>query len=347
MTDSALSSPLPSPLPAGGSAGMPDVGSEVLPTGPSADDVRHALLARIDAGDLRPGERLGSERDLAASLAVSRSTLRQALRVLEDESVVRRVPGRGGGTFVSQSKIERDLSRIVGLPAMLRSQGVTAGTRVVKAGLGGADDAVARELGLETGALVVSLVRIRLADGSPISVEHATLPADRFPGLLELPLGGSVYELLEEHYGTRPGEAVERIEVVPASPDEAAILGIAPGAPLLSITRTTVDEDGKPIEHSHDLFRAERTRIVVRTPGRGGITRAARTPGRVVELRAQGVPRASAGGGAEQDQQHKQAKEDKQGKVDKEGNEGKRDGDDRAGAKGDETAEASDQEMLR
>ena len=58
----------------------------------------------------------------------SRSTLRQALGLLEDEGVVRRVPGRGGGTFVSQSKIERDLSRIVGLPAMLRSQGVTAGT---------------------------------------------------------------------------------------------------------------------------------------------------------------------------------------------------------------------------
>ena len=170
---------------------------------------------------------------------------------------------------------------------MLRSQGVTAGTRVVTAGLGGADETAARELGLETGALVVSLVRIRLADGSPISVEHATLPADRFPGLLELPLGGSVYELLEEHYGARPGEAVERIEVVPASAEEGAILGVAAGAPLLSIMRTTVDEAGHPMEYSHDLFRAERTRIVVRTPGRGGITRAARTPGRVVELRAQ------------------------------------------------------------
>ena len=47
------------------------------------------------------------------------------------------------------------------------------------------------------------------------------LPADRFPGLLELPLGGSLYELLDEHFGTRPGEAVERIEVVAASQDEA------------------------------------------------------------------------------------------------------------------------------
>jgi GntR family transcriptional regulator len=270
---------------------VPRSGSHVLE--PSAEEVRRALVARIDEGELRPGDRLGSERDLAVSLGVSRSTLRTALAILREEGVVRRVPGRGGGTFVSQSKIERDLSQVVGLPAMLRSQGVTAGTRVVTAGLEGADETVAEELCLKLGALVVSLVRIRLADGSPISVEHATLPADKFPGLLELPLGGSVYELIEEHYGTRPGEAVERIEVVLASLDEAAILGIAPGAPLLSITRRTVDESGSPIEFSHDLFRAERTRIVVRTPGRGGITRAARAPGRIVELRAQGVRRGA------------------------------------------------------
>ena len=87
-----------------------------------------------------------------------------------------------------------------------------------------------------------------------------------------------MYELLEDHYGTRPGEAVERIEVVPALADEGSFLGVEPGSPLLSIRRTTVDEDGKPIEYSHDLFRAERTRIVVRTPGRGGITRARPVP---------------------------------------------------------------------
>jgi GntR family transcriptional regulator len=271
-------------------------GARALPAEAGAEDVRRALVSRIGDGELRPGERLGSERDMAASLGVSRSTLRQALGVLHDEGVVRRVPGRGGGTFVSQSKIERDLSRVLGLPAMLRSQGVTAGTRVVTAGLEGADETVAKELGVKAGALVVSLVRIRLADGSPISVEHATLPADRFPGLLELPLGGSVYELLEEHYGTRPGEAVERIDVVLASPDEGAILGVAPGAPLLSIMRNTVDENGDPIEYSHDLFRAERIRIVVRSPGAGGITRAAGAPGRHVELRGQTVGQAVLGG---------------------------------------------------
>ena len=141
-------------------------------------------------------------------------------------------------------------------------------------------------LGARPGELVVDLVRIRLADGSPFSLEHARFPARRFPGLLELPLGGSVYELLEEHFGAEPDEAVERIEVVLASPDEAAILDVEPGAPLMAITRTTTDPDGDPIEFARDLFRADRTRIVVRTEG-GGASRGVPGRARVVELHAQ------------------------------------------------------------
>ncbi len=255
--------------------------------GRASEDVRRILADQISAGHMRPGQRLGAERALAAELGVSRATLRQALAVLEESNMVRRVPGRGGGTFVSKGKIERDLSRVVGVPALLRSQGVTAGTRVLSARLSAAGELAAHALRLRAGDLVIDLVRIRLADGSPISVEQAMLPADRFPGLLELPLGGSVYDLLEEHFSTRPKEAVERIEVVAASSDEAMVLDIAPGAPLLSITRTTTDTEDEPIEFSHDLFRADRTRIVVRTPGQGGVARPAPARGRLIELWSQ------------------------------------------------------------
>ena len=236
-----------------------------VPAGRTPEEVRRALAEQIGSGRLRPGQRLGAERALAAELGVSRATLRQALAVLEEGGVVRRVPGRGGGTFVAKGKIERDLSRIVGVPALLRSQGVVAGTRVLSARLAEADDVTAQALRARPGELVIDLVRIRLADGSPFSLEHAKFPARRFPGLLELPLGGSVYELIEEHFGARPAEAVERIEVAAASADEAAILDVEPGAPLMAITRTTTDPDGEPIEFSRDLFRADRTRIVVRT----------------------------------------------------------------------------------
>ena len=80
----------------------------MLADGRSPEDVRRVLTEQIATGHLRPGQRLGAERALAADLGVSRATLRQALAVLADSGVVRRVPGRGGGTFVSKDKIERD-----------------------------------------------------------------------------------------------------------------------------------------------------------------------------------------------------------------------------------------------
>jgi GntR family transcriptional regulator len=252
--------------------------------GRTAGEARRRLLDLISGEQLHGGEKLGAERDLAHTLGVSRSTLRQALSVLEREGLVRRVPGRGGGTFVTSPKVDRDLSRIVGLPSLLRDQGFVAGTRLIRASVVDADARCARALALRQGALVLSVVRIRLADGAPLSLEHARLPADRFPGLLEEALGGSLYELLRVRYGVVPAEAEERIEVRAADAEQAAILDIGSGAALLSVTRTAWDAAGQPVEYSHDLFRADRTLITVRTPGGATASGSAREGGRVVEF---------------------------------------------------------------
>lgn len=253
------------------------------PMGATAEAARLRIIAMVERGSLKPGERLGAERDLAASLGVSRSTLRQALASLEADGVIRRVPGRGGGTFIAPTKVDRDLSRIVGVPTLLRDQGFTAGSRVVSVGVTVAGPDAAEALGLEPDDFVVDLVRIRLADGSPISLEHARFPAELVPGLPEHDLSGSIYELIDEAYGLRPAEALERIEVVAASALEASILSVPLGAPLLSITRRTQDGDGRTFEYSRDLFRSDRMRITVRVQGAPS-SESARLRGRRVEL---------------------------------------------------------------
>lgn len=229
------------------------------------EDARRRLLDMISSSEFRPGDRLGTERELAARLSVSRSTLRQVLAVLAEGGIVRRVPGRAGGTFVAHSKIDRDLSVIVGLPEYLRRQGFVAGTQVMSATMSGADEITADNLAVPPGSLVIDIVRIRLADGIPISLERARLPAEIVPGLLDLPLGGSIYGLLDSHYGIRPDDVVEHLEVTEASSDEAALLGVSVRAPLLAITRTSATSAGVPFEFSHDLFRADRTRVTFRT----------------------------------------------------------------------------------
>ncbi|HEU5419984.1 MAG TPA: GntR family transcriptional regulator [Streptosporangiaceae bacterium] len=229
------------------------------------EEARHRLLELITSGSLRPGDRLGTERELAAQLSVSRSTLRQALTVLARAGAVRRVPGRAGGTFVTHAKLDRDLSVVVGLPEYLRRQGFVAGTQVLSATMAGADEVAAEHLALPAGSLLLDIARIRLADGVPISLERARLPAEIFPGLLELPLGGSLYELLDTNYGVRPDDVVEHLEVVDATAEEAGLLGVSVRTPLLAITRTSSTAEGVPFEFSQDLFRADRTRVTFRT----------------------------------------------------------------------------------
>lgn len=234
-----------------------------------AETLRRRLVEQISSGELSPGERLGSERELSEHYQVSRNTLRQVLSSIEEAGLVRRVTGRSGGTFVAHGKVNRDMAGVVGVPAYLAKQGYRAGTRVISTHMTVADGATQRALRLNEGDLIVNLRRIRLADGRPISLEFARLPAERFPGLMELPLGNSIYELLEREYGVKATEAAEQVEVVQATDEEAGLLGIEPEAPLLAVNRVTFDVEGLPIETSYDLFRADRTRIVLRSRGRG------------------------------------------------------------------------------
>jgi GntR family transcriptional regulator len=230
--------------------------------GPTARAARDRLLTEVEAR--RPGERLGTERELSERLGVARSTIRSALADLERSGVVRRARGRAGGIFVTERKVERDLTSLAGLPAYLRRQGFESDARVLSTATVEADAETAAALGLADGELVLEVVRVRLADREPISLERARFPAERFPGLLDRSLGGSLYELLETHYGLAPGEAEERIEVVAAGSAEARLLGLRRGAPLLAVARTAWDAAGRAFERSHDLFRADRARIVVR-----------------------------------------------------------------------------------
>ncbi|MBX7448516.1 GntR family transcriptional regulator [Mycolicibacterium sp. 3033] len=231
------------------------------------EDLRRRIVADINAGE--PGTKLGSERELADRYLTSRSSLRQVLAALEEAGLIDRVIGRAGGIFISHAQVQRSLGDVVGVPAFLASQGYVAGTRVLSTKICAADATSQKALGLAADDFVVEIQRVRLADGSPISLELAQFPADAFPGLLEQQLGGSLYEILESRYGLVTARADERIEAVNATDEEANLLGIAANSALLLITRITYDQHDTPCEFSRDLFRGDRTRLAVTAQGRG------------------------------------------------------------------------------
>jgi GntR family transcriptional regulator len=221
-----------------------------------------AITRAIGRAGAGPGARLPSERELARQLGVSRTTLRQALHQLERDGLLTRRQGRRGGTFVNQPKLDRDLRLAGGLPEVLRYHGHRAGARVLKAAIVAADGKLADGLGLAPGDAVFEIARVRLSDGEPISLERSRFPCAAFPGLLECPLGGSLYEVLRQRYDAGPVRAVERVEAVLASRDEAETLSVPAGAPLLWVERVAYDASGRAVEMGDDLFRGDRTRVV-------------------------------------------------------------------------------------
>jgi GntR family transcriptional regulator len=219
------------------------------------------FLAAIASGELVAGDRVPREQDLAATFGVSRMTLRQALSGLEQRGVIDRVPGRSGGTFIRQPKIECDLTGLAGFTEQLRRANVRAGSATT----GPASRVIATALRLPRDGPVHHIVRVRSANREPLALESSYFPAVLFPDLLSHRLTGSLYALLTRRYHHEPRTALEYLDPVSASPEEAATLEMAPGAPLIAIERTAYTAGGVPVEHARDLFRPDRVRISVRS----------------------------------------------------------------------------------
>jgi len=223
------------------------------------------LTSVIDGGGLVPGDKLPREERLAAALGVSRMTLRQALATLEGHGTILRKPGRLGGTFVAEPKIVCDLTGLAGFTEQMRRAHVRAGAHVVSATTRQASRTAARALGLDRSGLVHEVVRVRSANREPLALEHACFPAALFPDLLSHRLTGSLYTLLTKKYDCAPHTATEVLEPVIADSDEAALLGIDEGSPLMLIERTAFTASGVAVEYARDVFRADRSRITLRT----------------------------------------------------------------------------------
>jgi GntR family transcriptional regulator len=232
------------------------------------ESVEHRIRDLISCGQLDDEGRLPTERDLADMFGVSRATVRQVLDRLEHAGLVHRRRGRTGGTFVTRPRIDLDFGQIAGVPAYLRAQGFRPGVHVVSARMISADSITADALHISRGSLVHDIIRVRLADDVRISLEHGRFPVSVFPDMLDERLD-SIYELMAQRYGQVVVKAVERLLAVLADEEQARLLGISVGDPLMAIERVSYDKSGRPLEYSTDLFRGDRTRVIAWAPGPG------------------------------------------------------------------------------
>ncbi len=242
------------------------------PGEPAHRQIEEQLRALIAEGSLAPGDRIPPERELAARLAVSRMTLRQALDALARRGLLVRAGGRG--TFVASRRVAQDLRVLRTYPEEVAGQGMDPTTELVRRVVEPADAGIADELDLPVGAPLLLIERLRSADGEPVVLETSWLSAARFPSLVDGPLGDSLWDALAR-LGARVVRAEERLEPVLARAVEARALGVPPGAPVMRVERLAFAADGRPVEYAVGSFRGDRTRFIVEVAisGAGGAPR--------------------------------------------------------------------------
>lgn len=216
--------------------------------------VASQIEAAINSGELPVGSRLGNEIDMAGKLGLSRPTLRQAIGSLVDKGML--VRRRGAGTQVVFNKVKRPLE-LSSLYDDLAQLDQRPATQVLRNEIRPAEADVARALGVAEGTEIVHLERLRSAKEEPIARLRNYLPADLVAlDTPELEQRG-LYQMLRAA-GIRLHAAHQSIGACAADGSDAKLLDERKGAPLLTMERTTYDQQGRVVEYGTHVYRASR-----------------------------------------------------------------------------------------
>jgi GntR family transcriptional regulator len=231
---------------------------------PLYHQIAHSLAERIRAGELRVGDLLPSERELARDLAVSRLTVRQALSTLRQQGLID--PQHGKGYYVRQPRIDQPVDILIGFSANMLAKGIQPGARILDLHTILADRTLAPALEVSVGDPLFAIHRLRLANQMPVALEYSYFPARLFPNLTSFDLETrSIYAILREEYGVKLAKARQSLEPVVAQTQQAKLLEIGRGAPLMLVVRTSRDDGGQIVEYARDFYRGDCFRFVTQS----------------------------------------------------------------------------------
>jgi GntR family transcriptional regulator len=227
--------------------------------------IQSALVEKIQSGELREGDLLTSEWQLARDYHVSRVTAREALHGLKTSGYASSLRGRG--TFVAKPKPGKPLTQLRGFTEEIAERGMVPASRLLEQRIIDAQVELAESLGVQVGTPVMILRRLRLADGVPMAVEKTYISLSHFPGIEQINFGEqSLYQTLREQFSVHIAWAAETIEILPATREESKLLKIPAKTGVLSISRNTISEDRVPIEITVSRYRADRYRAQIYIP---------------------------------------------------------------------------------
>ena len=230
---------------------------DVIAPGRSRPIVHKHVQVREYVRDLiqgaEPGSPAPSERELVQHFGVARMTVRQALDALVSEGLLERVPGRG--TFVARARVDVQV-RLSSYTEEMGRRGLKPDSRTLLARMESAGPGVARALEIGEGDKVVHWQRLRLADGTPMCIEDAYVADSIVPRFLDQALPDSLYAELQRR-DLLPTWGEDSVDAALARADEAELLGIEDGDPVLRIARRAF-AGNIAVEVSRSTFRADR-----------------------------------------------------------------------------------------
>jgi GntR family transcriptional regulator len=220
--------------------------------------LKQVLSEKIQNGEWKPGEKLPTEEELQQKLDLSRTTVRQALRELELEGIINRRAGRG--TFVTQAKVQEGPSAFELEMSEFKETGLQLSWKVVQAGKVPAPDKIATWLQIPSGTDLFRLQRLRIANDLVIGYGISYV-IQAYVDKIDLSLaetGGTMYYLSRIDLPRCTAERV--LEALPADREDAKILEIERGTPVLVMSRVLRDPESRPFEFFRGVNRGDRYR---------------------------------------------------------------------------------------
>jgi GntR family transcriptional regulator len=223
--------------------------------------ISELLVDLIQGNDLTPGEQLPAERELAQMLGVSLAPVRQAILEVVSKGLLER--RRGRGTFVRGPELDVKISILHSITQGIRAEHVEVETRVLRQQQVPMPREAARALAVRERTAFL-LERVAIVGREPVALLQAYLSVRTYPKLIDSSFAHrSVYETLQEQYGTVVTKADNFIELARSTSAESGKLGIAVGEPLLKVEGTAFAQTGQPVEYFRVLYRSERVRFHV------------------------------------------------------------------------------------
>jgi GntR family transcriptional regulator len=236
--------------------------ADALPL-PKYHQVYLVLREQLHEGRFAHG--LPGELALMQQFGVARVTVRRALEQLSGEGLITRERGRGTRPIAAAEAAARatraaatKTSRLNGLLENLISTSLNTSVRVLEVATIAAPAEVAQALGLADGATVQKAVRVRSTREGPLSHITTWVPGDLARSFGRRELARKPILMLLEEAGVRVGGARQTISARLADAQVAPLLGVAVGSALLAVRRLIHDEEGRPVQWLHGLYRPDR-----------------------------------------------------------------------------------------